>query len=141
MNREQLVDRLRRAGVPEALYEIPGVHEVAIQLDPYYFLRHERDGWLVGLRQRSQDSLMGRFTTEAEACEYLHDTITRLPPPAPGAPSASADSSPTATGSDARRGTTSSGLRHRSLTITGREVPSRTRTTRRARKVIAAAQR
>ncbi|WP_329139525.1 hypothetical protein OG552_33685 [Streptomyces sp. NBC_01476] len=86
MNRAELADRLRREGIPDALYEIPGVHAVPLQLDAAYFLRPEADAWLVGLRQRGQDSVMARFGTEAEACGYLYDTVTRVPPPVPGGP-------------------------------------------------------
>jgi len=83
MNRAELVERLRNADVPEALYEIPGVHDVPVQLDAFYFLRREADAWVVGLRQRSRDQVMERFVTEAGACEYLYREITRVPPPEP----------------------------------------------------------
>ncbi|MEV6946089.1 hypothetical protein AB0N07_29690 [Streptomyces sp. NPDC051172] len=81
MDSAELVERLREASVPEAFYEIAGVHDVPIQLDAYYFLRREADAWIVGLRQRSQDSVMRRFVTEAEACTYLYDMLTHLPAP------------------------------------------------------------
>ncbi|WP_369393196.1 hypothetical protein AB5J72_40815 [Streptomyces sp. CG1] len=85
MDSAELVERLRGAGVPEAFYEIAGVHDVPVQPDAYYFLRREADAWTVGLRQRSQDSVIRRFATEAEACQYLYDTLTQLPPPPSGA--------------------------------------------------------
>jgi hypothetical protein len=84
MNRAELVERLRQADVPEAFYDIPGVHDVPIQLDAYHFLRRDEDAWTVGLRQRSEDNVIRRFGTEAEACEYLYDTLMRLPPPSSG---------------------------------------------------------
>ncbi|MFF1686974.1 MULTISPECIES: hypothetical protein [unclassified Streptomyces] len=84
MNRTELAERLRHEGVPDALYEIRGVHSVPIQLDAYYVLRPEADAWLVLLRQRGQDSVIARLGTEAEACRYLYDTITKVPPPVPG---------------------------------------------------------
>ncbi|MGW7819938.1 hypothetical protein ACWGLF_17740 [Streptomyces puniciscabiei] len=86
MDSAELVERLREAAVPEAFYEIAGVHEVPIQLDAYYFLRREAAAWAVGLRQRSEDSVMRRFGTEAEACAYLYDTLVHLPPPPSGPP-------------------------------------------------------
>ncbi|AOR36976.1 hypothetical protein BFF78_08995 [Streptomyces fodineus] len=79
MDGAELVERLREAAVPEAFYEIAGVHDVPVQPDAYYFLRPEADAWTVGLRQRSKDSVIRRFATEAEACQYLYDTLTRLP--------------------------------------------------------------
>jgi hypothetical protein len=84
MDSAELVERLREAHVPEAFYDIAGVHDVPIQLDAYYFLSREGDAWTVGLRQRSEDNVMRRFGTEAEACEYLYDTLTQLPPPPSG---------------------------------------------------------
>ncbi|MCC5474878.1 hypothetical protein [Streptomyces barringtoniae] len=78
MDSAELAGRLRGAGVPEAFYEIAGVHDVPVQLDAYYFLRREAGAWTVGLRQRSQDSDIRRFDTEAEACEYLYDTLVRV---------------------------------------------------------------
>ncbi|MGW4562101.1 hypothetical protein ACWEN3_06705 [Streptomyces sp. NPDC004561] len=84
MDGTELVARLREAGVPEAFYEIAGVHDVTVQPDAYYFLRPEADTWAVGLRQRSRDRVLRRFGTEAEACRYLYDALTSMPPPPPG---------------------------------------------------------
>ncbi|MFJ8882707.1 hypothetical protein ACIRJR_04770 [Streptomyces sp. NPDC102402] len=86
MNRTELTERLHREGVPDALYEIPGVHPVSLQLDAYYVLRPEGDAWPVLLRQRGTDEVIARFGTEAEACDYLYDTLTDVPPPVPGGP-------------------------------------------------------
>ncbi|MEU6650320.1 hypothetical protein ABZ904_12900 [Streptomyces sp. NPDC046900] len=85
MDSAELVERLREADVPEAFYEIADVHDVPVQPDAYYFLRREADAWTVGLRQRSQDRVIRRFGTEAEACEYLYDTLTQMPAPPSGA--------------------------------------------------------
>ncbi|MFF4243695.1 hypothetical protein ACFYY2_04400 [Streptomyces sp. NPDC001822] len=84
MNRTELAERLRREGVPDALYEIPGVHGVPFQLDAYYVLRREADAWPVLMRQRGEESVIERFGTEAEACGYLYATLTDVPPPVPG---------------------------------------------------------
>ncbi|MFF7185866.1 hypothetical protein ACFZAR_11580 [Streptomyces sp. NPDC008222] len=84
MDRTELVGRLREAGVPEALYEITGVHDVPVQPDAFYVLRPEGNGWTVGLRERSRDREIRHFATEDEACAYLYDALTRVPPPAPG---------------------------------------------------------
>ncbi|MEV5952649.1 hypothetical protein AB0M11_02520 [Streptomyces sp. NPDC051987] len=82
MDRAELVDRLRAADVPEAFYDIDGVHAVPVQPDAYFFLRQEAAAaWTVGLRQRSQDSVLRRFGTEADACAYLYDKLTRSTPP------------------------------------------------------------
>ncbi|MFD7874220.1 hypothetical protein ACFV5G_08880 [Streptomyces sp. NPDC059766] len=84
MDRADLVARLREAGVPDAFYDIPGVHEVSVQPDAFYFLEREADAWAVGLRQRSRDSVMERFATEAQACAYLYDALLRALAPPPG---------------------------------------------------------
>ncbi|MER5597190.1 hypothetical protein [Streptomyces sp. NPDC002265] len=84
MDRADLVGRLREAGVPDAFYDIPGVHEVSVQPDAFYFLEREADAWAVGLRQRSRDSVMERFATEAQACAYLYDALLRALAPPPG---------------------------------------------------------
>ncbi|MEU0135114.1 hypothetical protein ABZ172_13985 [Streptomyces sp. NPDC006296] len=84
MNRTELTERLRHEGVPDALYEIPGVHRVPVQLDAYYVLRPEAGNWPVLLRQRGREEVIARFGTEAEACGYLYDTLTDVPPPVPG---------------------------------------------------------
>ena len=82
MDRRELVETLHRARVPDALYHIPGFHEITVQPDAYYVLRPEQDAWLVGLRERSRERLMGRFRTEDEACRYLYDRLSELPAPA-----------------------------------------------------------
>ncbi|WP_327290531.1 hypothetical protein [Streptomyces sp. NBC_01198] len=85
MNRAQVAARLAREGAPDALYDIPGVHPVPIQLDAFYVLLPDPGGgWLVVLRQRGQDAVLGRYATEAAACARLYDLVTELPAPPPG---------------------------------------------------------
>lgn len=85
MDRNELVDILRFAQVPDGLYDIPGVHDIVVQPDAYYFLRPESGAWVVGVRERSLDSVAGRFTSEDEACRYLYARLTERPSPAPDA--------------------------------------------------------
>lgn len=85
MDSSELVEILRRDQVPDALYDIPGVHDIVVQPDAYYFLRPESGVWVVGVRERSRDSVVGRFTTEDEACHYLYARLTERPSPAPDA--------------------------------------------------------
>lgn len=85
MDRAELVEALRRAQVPDALYEIPDVHDIMIQPDAYFFLRPDADGWVVGHRERDHDSVLGRFPGEPEACDFLYATLIReVPSGAPG---------------------------------------------------------
>lgn len=76
MNREELVQALRRARVPDALYDIPGVRNIRMKPDAYYFLRTEAGGWVVGLSERGRDSVMARFSSEDEACRDLYARLT-----------------------------------------------------------------
>jgi hypothetical protein len=85
MDRSELVASLRRAAVPDALYDIPGVHDIQVQPDAYYFLRPESGTWVVGVRERSADSVLGRFATEDEACRDLYTRLSELPAPRPDA--------------------------------------------------------
>jgi hypothetical protein len=85
MNRTELVKALRLAEVPDALFDIPGVHDIPIQPDAYFFLRPVPGGWVVGTRERSRDSVLARFAAEGDACAFLYDTLLReTPRPVPG---------------------------------------------------------
>ncbi|MEU7243011.1 hypothetical protein ACI2L4_35905 [Streptomyces sparsogenes] len=84
MDRRELVRALRADRVPDALYDIPGVHDIPVQPDAYYFLRPARDGWEVGLRERSRDRDTSWFGTEDAACRELRAKLTALPPPPGG---------------------------------------------------------
>lgn len=48
MDSSEFVETVRRAQVPDALYDIPGVHDIVVQPDAYYFLRPESGSWVVG---------------------------------------------------------------------------------------------
>ncbi|MDX3226884.1 hypothetical protein [Streptomyces sp. ME19-01-6] len=86
MNRRELVRALRADRVPDALYDIPGVHDIPVQPDAYYFLRPATgDGWVVGLRERSRERDMSWFRSEDAACRDLRAKLTALPPPPAGA--------------------------------------------------------
>jgi hypothetical protein len=85
MHRAELVEALRRAQVPDALYDIPGVHDVPLEPDASFFLRPEAEEWVVGHRERGRDSVLDRFATESEACDFLYATLIReAPTGAPG---------------------------------------------------------
>ncbi|MFI1334140.1 hypothetical protein ACH4U7_29350 [Streptomyces sp. NPDC020845] len=84
MDRRELVRALREDRVPDALYDIPGVHDIPIQPDAYYFLRQAPDGWVVGLRERSKDRDTHWFGSEDAACRELRAKLTASPPPAGG---------------------------------------------------------
>jgi hypothetical protein len=82
---QELVDALRRDGVPDELYDIPGVHDVPVPVDAYYFLRPASSGWTVGIRERGKDRFPHQFHAEDEACRFLRTRLMELvdsaPPP------------------------------------------------------------
>ncbi|GLY63617.1 hypothetical protein [Amycolatopsis taiwanensis] len=84
MNRVELEEALRRAGVPEAEYLIPGVSRPCeLRLDAYYVLRAEDDGYLITLYERGVERPLARFRTEDRACRHLYDLLSRRPSPPP----------------------------------------------------------
>lgn len=86
MDRRELVDLLRQTPVPEAFYDIPGVHTPRMRPDAFYFLRREADGWVIGVCDRAQDIVLSRFDTEHDACRHLYDKLVRsYSPPSPDA--------------------------------------------------------
>ena len=79
MNRHELVRTLRDARIPDALYDIPGVHDIPMRPDSYYYLRLEAGDWVVGVADRAENSELRRFTAEDAACRYLYDRLRELP--------------------------------------------------------------
>ncbi|MEU2208348.1 hypothetical protein [Streptomyces hygroscopicus] len=85
MDRAELLRTLRDERVPEALYDLPGVRDIQVQPDAYYFLRPAPDGgWETGLRERSRDRDTSRFATEDEACRDLLAKLRARPRPPEG---------------------------------------------------------
>ncbi|ASQ95837.1 hypothetical protein [Streptomyces sp. 11-1-2] len=85
MDRTELVTTLRDEQVPDALYDIPGVQDIPVQPDAYYYLRPAADGgWETGLRERSLDRDISRFATEDEACRDLLEKLRARPRPPEG---------------------------------------------------------
>ncbi|MDT0548072.1 MULTISPECIES: hypothetical protein [Streptomyces] len=83
MDRRELVRTLRADGIPDALYDIPGVHDIPVQPDAYYFLRPAAGGWTVGLRERSRDRDTRWFSSEDAACRELRAKLSASPAPSP----------------------------------------------------------
>ncbi|MGW5211208.1 hypothetical protein ACWEQO_08355 [Streptomyces sp. NPDC004051] len=81
MDRLQLCQALRAAGVPEAYYEIPGCTHGRRPVTDRYFLE-ERDGqWVVGIHERGTREVLERFPAEDRACRWLHERLTAEGPP------------------------------------------------------------
>ncbi|MFF3764481.1 hypothetical protein ACFYYR_10400 [Streptomyces sp. NPDC001922] len=83
MDRFQLCEALRAAGVPAAHYEIPGCPGDRRPTESY-FLRAEGSAWLVGVHERGERRVLERFTDEDAACRWLYDRLTYEGPPPTG---------------------------------------------------------
>ncbi|TJZ98413.1 hypothetical protein [Actinacidiphila oryziradicis] len=80
MDRHQLCDALRAAGVPAGYYEIPGCPGGPRPSD-HYFL-DERDGrWVVGVHERGRREVYASFADEDRACRWLYERLTDEGPP------------------------------------------------------------
>ncbi|HET6500592.1 MAG TPA: hypothetical protein VFG87_07495 [Amycolatopsis sp.] len=86
MNRIELDEALRLAGVPESEYLIVGIPRRPGPLqDTYYVLHEVDDGCLVTLTERGAEEPVARFPTEDDACRFLYDHLARrAPEPSPG---------------------------------------------------------
>jgi hypothetical protein len=83
MDRFQLGDALRAAGVPDAYYEIPGSPHGPYSADRY-FLEERAGVWVVGVHERGSTKVLERFAGQDEACQWLLDQLTdRGPSPVP----------------------------------------------------------
>ncbi|MEW2412955.1 hypothetical protein AB0953_04390 [Streptomyces sp. NPDC046866] len=84
MDRFELYEALRAAGVPEAYYEIPG-HPGGPHPVDRYFLEEREGAWVVGIHERDRREVLERFGDEHAACAWLHARLTDegpLPEPA-----------------------------------------------------------
>src|SRR5690242_14431339 len=89
MDRMELRDRLRRAGIPDDMYELTGMHSGSRSDLSFPFLEERSGEWVVGVEERGRRGVMSRFATEDEACRFLYDRLVRevaAPPPAPQSP-------------------------------------------------------
>ncbi|MDA3629647.1 hypothetical protein [Saccharopolyspora oryzae] len=85
MDRIELVEALRAAGVPDGEYLIPGgPASGGPRADAYYVLREESGAYLVSLWERGAEETAARFASEDEACRYLYGRLAqRAPAPPP----------------------------------------------------------
>ncbi|GGO94935.1 hypothetical protein [Wenjunlia tyrosinilytica] len=86
MDRYELHNALRAAGVGAGRYEIEGLSSGPHPVD-HYFLAERPDGWVVGVHERGRREVIKRFPTEDGACRYLYTALTdEGPPPTPLTP-------------------------------------------------------
>ncbi|MEU9315774.1 hypothetical protein [Streptomyces sp. NPDC048295] len=75
MNLHQLCEALRAAGVPDALYEIPGCPGGHPSREGYYLARRE-GAWIVGVHERGRREVLETFADESRACAWLYERLT-----------------------------------------------------------------
>ncbi|TXS49574.1 hypothetical protein [Streptomyces sp. OR43] len=72
MDRRELRDALRAAGVADGYYRIEGVHEPVPTPTDFLFLRQASDGgWETGAYERGAYEVIARHPGEAQACAHL----------------------------------------------------------------------
>lgn len=67
---------LRRAGVPEGIYEIGGVHEPVPPAPDFLYLRRGVRGWEIGVFERGVNTVASRFESEDDACRAFLAMLT-----------------------------------------------------------------
>jgi hypothetical protein len=86
MDRHQLCEALRAAGVAAGLYEITGCPDGPWHAE-HLFLEEQAGQWVVGVHERGRRTVLERFPDQDRACRYLYDTLTEAgPPPVPLTP-------------------------------------------------------
>lgn len=72
MDRRELREALRAAGVVDGYYRIEGVHEPAPTPTDFLFLRQgPGGGWETGAYERGSYEVIARHPSEAQACAHL----------------------------------------------------------------------
>ncbi|MEU9201590.1 hypothetical protein [Streptomyces sp. NPDC048332] len=72
MDRRELRDALRAAGVADGYYRIEGVHEPVPTPTDFLFVRQSSDGgWETGAYERGAYEVIARHPAEAQACAHL----------------------------------------------------------------------
>lgn len=75
MNRTELQDALRRSGVPDDLYALPGVREPRPAVESHYLLERAPGGFAAAVFERGKRHPGRRFFVEDEACRWLYDEL------------------------------------------------------------------
>ncbi|MFE4649142.1 hypothetical protein [Streptomyces sp. NPDC056707] len=80
MDRHQLCEALRAAGVPDAHYEVPGCPGGRPPHEGYYLAQREGE-WIVGVHERGRREVLETFADESRACAWLYERLTDESPP------------------------------------------------------------
>ncbi|MEU5062032.1 MULTISPECIES: hypothetical protein [unclassified Streptomyces] len=86
MDRHQLCEALRAAGVPDAHYEIPDCPGGPPPHEGYYLAQRQGE-WIVGVHERGRREVLKTFAGEGQACTWLYERLTDESP-APSRPTA-----------------------------------------------------
>ncbi|WP_049716604.1 TNT domain-containing protein [Streptomyces caatingaensis] len=68
--------RLRRAGVPDALYRLPGLREPRLPATEFHVLRRAAGGrWEVAVNERGKERVLARYADGSRAASRLYDEV------------------------------------------------------------------
>jgi hypothetical protein len=81
LNRHELQEALRRAGVPDSLYALPGIRAAEPGLESYFFVRGPEGGYVIGVFERGAERIGYRSWVEDEVCRRFQDELV-FPVPA-----------------------------------------------------------
>jgi hypothetical protein len=98
-----LRDGLRRAGIPDALYALPGIHPPRRGLESYYFLSNRSGQYAVGVFERGEERIGRSFAGADQACRWMYDQLVFPDPPPRRLPAAKAVAAKDATRSAVAR--------------------------------------
>ncbi|GAA2914075.1 hypothetical protein GCM10020221_07210 [Streptomyces thioluteus] len=74
--RATLRAELRRAGVPDAYYRLPGAREPRLPATEFHVLRRGADGrWVVALNERGSERVLARYADESRAAARLYGEV------------------------------------------------------------------
>jgi Tuberculosis necrotizing toxin len=75
LNRTEVQDALRKAGVPDDLYALPGVRDARTESESHYLLERRPGGFVVAIFERGNERFGRRFFAEDEACRWLCEQL------------------------------------------------------------------
>jgi hypothetical protein len=81
LNRSELQDALRKAGIPDDLYALPGLRAAKRALESHYLVESRPGGFVVAIFERGGERFGRRFFAEDEACRWLYDQLVYEEPP------------------------------------------------------------
>jgi hypothetical protein len=75
LNRIELQQAFRDAGVSDDLYALPGIRDVPKWSESHYILENRSDGFIVAIFERGTEIVGPRFRDEDAACRWLYGEL------------------------------------------------------------------